>query len=342
MRRIYHKAMILTGLLMMLLSFGAGTLAAADIPDELKKLKPKDFPQKPIELMVMYPAGGGMDVTARILAKHLEKYVGTKVIVVNKTGGGGMVGHTYLTTVAKPDGYTLGVLCDVIVSNDLLRANGRWSYTDLIPLAFINFTPITWIVRTDSEFGNYSAEQLLAYAKENPGQLDISTMKDIFFDFLNLKIQLTAGVKFNMIPYQGGAAGVTALLGGHLDVANAFLGEFKSHLEAGKVRAVTVSDKQRYVFLPEVPTFNEILGVDDIMFGAYRWITYPKGLDMERAKFLEAAIQMALRDPAVIKDYSNAGIDVGTRYLTGAETAAEVAEIYENYKNLFKAIGRIE
>jgi tripartite-type tricarboxylate transporter receptor subunit TctC len=324
----------------LLISFPAGSLMAEGIPNELAKLKPEDFPKKPIELMVMYPAGGGMDVTARVLAKHLPKYVGNKVIVVNKTGGGGMIGHTYLTTVAEPDGYTLGVLCDVILSNDLLRAEGKWSHTDMIPLAFINFTPITWIVRSDSDFGKMSLKEVIDWAKAHPDQLKISMMKDNFFEFLPLKVQLTTGAKFNMIPFQGGGPGVTALLGGHVDVAQGFLGEFKSHLEAGTVKAIGVSDKQHYVFLPDVPTFNEVLGVDDIMFGAYRWVAYPKGLSADRAKFLEAAIQMALRDPAVIEDYAKIGIDVGTRYLTGEETAAEVEEMYENYKSLFKAIGK--
>ena len=311
MGRFFRRTVALSGLLVLMICFSAGSVLAADIPDALKKLKPKDFPQKPIELMVMYPAGGGMDVTARILAKHLDKYVGTKVIVVNKTGGGGMVGHTYLTTAAKPDGYTLGVLCDVILSNDLLRAQGKWSYTHMVPLAFINFTPITWIVQSESKFGKMSQKEILDYAKANPGELKVSMMKDNFFEFLPLKLQLTTGAKLNMIPFQGGAPGVTALLGGHVDVAQAFLGEFKSHLEAGKVKAVGVSAKERYVFLPEIPTFNETLGVKDIMFGAYRWITYPKGLSPDRAAFLEAAIQMALRDPAVIEDYAKAGIDVG-------------------------------
>ena len=90
-----------------LLSALLATPAAAQSGDpkaELAKLKPKDFPTGPIEYTVVYPAGGGMDVTARLLAKYVEKWSGDKIVVNNRTGGAGMVGHAYLATQAKPDG----------------------------------------------------------------------------------------------------------------------------------------------------------------------------------------------------------------------------------------------
>jgi len=107
-----HSLKVLAGLL---LSAGLTTPALAADP-AVAKLKPKDFPNQPIEYTVVYPAGGGMDVTARLLAKYVEKVSGDKVLVNNRTGGGGMVGHTFLATQAKNDGYTV-----VFVP----RANGR-------------------------------------------------------------------------------------------------------------------------------------------------------------------------------------------------------------------------
>jgi tripartite-type tricarboxylate transporter receptor subunit TctC len=317
-------------------------IIAGDIPAELQKIKPEDFPRKPIELVVVYPAGGGMDVTARILAKHLEKYVGTKCIVVNKTGGAGMVGHTYLATAAKNDGYTVGVLANTILSDDLLRAKGAWSYKDLEPLAYLNFTPVTWIVNTDSEYKDYSLKQIVDYAKGNPNQLKIAIVKDIVFEFVVIKTELVTGAKFNKIPFQGGAPGITALLGNHVDVANAFIGEAKSNLDAGTVRPIGVAGPTEYPYLKGVPTFNEVLGTDDILFGAWRYVGVPKGVNEERKRFLEAAIQMTLRDPECIKDYDKTGIDVGTRYLTGTEAGEELDKLYELDKMLYKNIGKVQ
>src|SRR6516162_11931990 len=93
------------------------TPAAAQNDDakaELARVKPKDFPTAPIEYTVVYPPGGGMDVTARLLAKHVEKWSGDRIVVNNRTGGAGMVGHAYLATQAKPDGYTVGVIANLM------------------------------------------------------------------------------------------------------------------------------------------------------------------------------------------------------------------------------------
>jgi tripartite-type tricarboxylate transporter receptor subunit TctC len=81
-----------------------------DAKAELVRLKPNDFPTAPIEYTVVYPAGGGMDVTARLLAKYVEKWSNDRIVVNNRTGGAGMVGHAYLATQAKPDGYTVGII----------------------------------------------------------------------------------------------------------------------------------------------------------------------------------------------------------------------------------------
>src|SRR4029079_13397589 len=111
-----------------LLSALLATPAAAQSGDpkaELAKLRPEDFPTGPIEYTVVYPTGGGMDVTARLLAKYVEKWSGDKIIVNNRTGGAGMVGHAYLATQAKPDGYTVGVLANLMWGDAVLRAPGH-------------------------------------------------------------------------------------------------------------------------------------------------------------------------------------------------------------------------
>ena len=97
-----------------LVSFMMWMPALAQDKAAVARLKPKDFPTQPIEFTVVYPAGGGMDVTGRLLAKYVEKWSGERIIVNNRTGGAGMVGHTYLATQAKPDGHTVGVLANLV------------------------------------------------------------------------------------------------------------------------------------------------------------------------------------------------------------------------------------
>src|SRR5437588_10988622 len=98
-----------------------------DAKADLAKLKPKDFPTQPIEYTVVYPAGGGMDVTARLLAKYVEKWSDHRIIVNNRTGGAGMVGHAYLATQAKPDGYTVGIIANLMWGDAMLRPQDRWT-----------------------------------------------------------------------------------------------------------------------------------------------------------------------------------------------------------------------
>ena len=103
----------------------------ADMKAQINKLKPRDFPSQPVEMTVVYPAGGGMDMTGRLVAKSFEKWSGQKAIVNNRTGGAGLVGHTYLATQAKNDGYQLGVIANFIFADSMLRAQGRWTYADV-------------------------------------------------------------------------------------------------------------------------------------------------------------------------------------------------------------------
>jgi len=120
-------------------------IAIAQTSPDVTKLKPAGFPTQPIEFTVVYPAGGGMDLTARLLAKFSEQVSGDKILVNNRTGGAGMVGHAYLATQAKPDGYTVGILANLVWGDAILRGQGKWSLSDIETIAYINSDALTWV-----------------------------------------------------------------------------------------------------------------------------------------------------------------------------------------------------
>src|SRR3989442_13347120 len=130
----------------------APAMAQSDQKAAFARLKPKDFPTQPIEFTVVYPAGGGMDVTARLLAKYVEKWSGDRIIVNNRTGGAGMVGHSYLATQAKPDGYTVGVIGSLMWGDAMVRAQGRWAYTDLEPIGCLTSDALSWVGPTEGPY----------------------------------------------------------------------------------------------------------------------------------------------------------------------------------------------
>jgi tripartite-type tricarboxylate transporter receptor subunit TctC len=109
----------------------------------------------------VYPAGGGMDINARLIARQVEKVSGAGTVVNNRVGGAGLVGHTYLTTQAPNDGYTVAVIANLIFADSMLRAKDRWSYTNLEPIAFLNTEGINLVVATSGPFKDKSFKEIV-------------------------------------------------------------------------------------------------------------------------------------------------------------------------------------
>jgi tripartite-type tricarboxylate transporter receptor subunit TctC len=298
-------------------------------------LKPKDYPAQPIEFVVAFPPGGGMDVTARILAKYVENYIDGRIIVVNKPGGGGFVGNTYLSTQAKNDGYTVGIISTGILTDDLLKAKGAWSYKNIESLAFINEDPVSWIVSTSGPLKDKSLKDIIEIIKQKPDTLKISVIPDAYFQWCAESVELYTGGRFIIVPFQGGVPGITSMLGGHVDLSSGYLTEYKGFLEAGKVSVIAQTGSARSSFLPNVPTFNEVMKREDILWSVGRYAGVPKGTPKDCMAYLSAAIDAALHDPDCIADYDKAGIKIGEKYMDGKQTDAELGKIYGNYKDFF-------
>ena len=323
-------------------SFLTSAYAQTDVKAKLKAIKPKDYPTEPITFVVVYPAGGGMDVTARMLAKYVEKYIENRVVVENRTGAGGLIGHTYLTTQAKNDGYTVGIVAGgYFWQDDLLRAKGKWSCMNMEAVAYINEDPNTWIVSTEGPLKDKSLKDVIELAKQKPDTIKAAISVDTTPQFLVEDVEMSSGAKFTKVPFQGGAPGVIAMLGGHIDIAGYYYNEYQSHLEAGKVRALAQAGAERSVYLPNTPTFNEVLGTNHILWAVWRYAAVPKGVPPERLKYLEEAILAALHDPECIKEYEKLGSKVGIKYMDAKQTAQEVERHYKATRDFLIKTGRI-
>jgi putative tricarboxylic transport membrane protein len=335
------RGLLLVCAVVIAIGLPATARAQGEVKARLQALKPPDYPTQPIELVVVYPAGGGMDVTARLLAKYVEKYTDHRMIVVNKTGGGGFIGHSYLATSAKNDGYTVGILSGSLWTDEMMRAKGRWSHRDLTPIAFVNYDLTTWIVSTDGPFKDRSLKDVVALAKAKPGSVRAAIVPDMAFQFLAESVEMATGARLVKVPFQGGAPGITALLGGHVEIATGFLTEYRGQLEAGKVKVIAVAGHERSPYFPSVPTFNEALGTDSLVWPAWRFAAVPKGTPPERARYLEAAIDAALHDQDLVEEYRKTGVIAGVKYLTAKETTEQVERLYGLDREFFTKTGRI-
>lgn len=251
-----------------------------------------DYPEKGLTLIVAYGAGGGTDVTARLLAKDLERTIRRPVIVQNVTGGGGWNGWSSIAN-GRPDGYTLGYInVPNLFAGYLDPKIGRPERLDSFTLLMNHVTDYCiWAVPARSPF--MSVKEVVAAAKSRPGGVSITAHGYGNEDHLAiLSMQATAGVRFKVVHNKGTADSKAQVLGGHVDVLAANVSEVAAQHKARELRVLGVMSRNRSEFLPDVPTFRE-QGFDQ-EWSVSRGITAPKGLPRETAdvliRFLEATI----------------------------------------------------
>ena len=324
------------------IAFAAPVSAQADPKAQLAKLKPKDFPSQPVEYTVVYPAGGGMDVTARLLAKAVEKASGDKILVNNRTGGAGMVGHSYLATQAKPDGYTVGVLANLVWGDAMLRAQGKWQVSDLEPIGYLNSDALSWITQTDGVLKGKGLKEIVQMAKDKPGTLRVAVVPGSMWEYLVELIEAASGAKFLRVPFQGGGAGITALIGGNVDIAQGFFSEFRGHLDAGKVAQVAVAAGERLPSSKDVPTFNELLGGNDYVWNVIRFVVAPKATPADRKAYLAATVQAAMADPELIAEYRKAGVYFDSKLSSSTSIASDLNAYAERERAFYLKTGRLK
>ncbi len=302
--------------------------------------KPTNYPERPIEMVVVYPAGGGMDVTARVLAQESERVLGYQFRVQNRVGGGGITGHTYIAN-ASPDGYTLGVVANPFLLLDFMVREGKFNQNDFDPLVGINFSPVAWVVRTDSPLGKMDFNAVIAEAKKNPGSLKVGVMPNNTFEFVTELVEKAKGVKFAHVPFQGGKPGVTALLGGHIDLTNAFYEEVDQYVRAGTLRVIAVSDNKRFPRLPDAPPMTDLgVPLTGGTWGAARMVVMPKGVSPEIRKYLEAELMKVLNDPATALAFDKVGVVVLPT--DSAETRRTFLEAQTALESFLKQSGRLK
>src|SRR5918993_2264508 len=233
------------------------------------------YPQRPVQLIVPWGAGGGTDATARIIATLLEKELKQPFNVVNRTGGSGVVGHDAIAK-ATPDGYTIGM---ITVEITMMHHVGltQLKHTDYTPIGLVNADPAAINVRADSPYK--SVKDLIAAIKANPGKMKASgtgqggiwhlaiagLLKDLKVD--------PAAVPW--VPSNGAAPGLQDLVAGGVEIVPCSLPEARSLIDAGKVKSLAIMDSKPAALYPNVPTIKAATG-SDWKIGAWRGIAAPK------------------------------------------------------------------
>ncbi|WP_298853986.1 tripartite tricarboxylate transporter substrate binding protein [uncultured Ruegeria sp.] len=269
----------------------------------------EEYPERPIMMMVSYGAGGATDFQARIvtMTSGNEDALGMPIAIINKPGAGGRVGWNWFATQADPDGYTLAAYNVPHFIAQSIKGGVEYSTDSFEPIANWGADPAVFVVGADSEFN--SMEDIVAYAKENPGKLTVSGAGlFVGHHIAALQIDKAAGTKMAYIPTKGGGAAAMKaviageVLGGINNLSDAFRAQ-----EAGNVKILGVADLERSTFLPDVPTMKEQgLDVDNSSVN-FRGVMVPKGTPPEVIEKLAATVPEMFANSRVAKKMEAGG-----------------------------------
>lgn len=272
-------------------------------------------PEENITTIVAYKAGSGTDTTARILSEYANEYLGKTMVIENLEGGSGSIGWTRLAE-AKPDGYTIGYVNLPTLASNIIEGLGNYSMDDFIPIANHVTETSLIIVSADSEFK--TLEDLVKYAKENPGVLKASTNGNKASNHIGAELfAQSAGFEYTAIPYGGTADQLLALRQGEVDFTSAKEADISSMMS--EVRVLGSFSDERLESMPDVPTLKES-GYYDKWYGSARALVLPKGAPDNIVNFYREAFKNAMQDPKYLEAAEKAGVT--TDYKDGDATKA--------------------
>lgn len=296
-------------------------------------------PDRAVTYIVPWGAGGGTDANSRQVAAMLERKWGQPFNVVNRTGGNGVTGHSAIA-MADPDGYTIGA---VTVEINTMHWVGLTELTteDITPLALVDIVPASVLVRADSEYETLG--DLLAFARENPGELTASGTSLGGIWHLALAGMLNAeGLEpdaIRWIPSQGAAPALQELIAGGVDVATPALSEGKGLVEGGEVRALAYMHDAPMAALPDVPTTADALD-SGWTLAAYITTSGPAGMEEAVACSYEAALAEIFATDEWAEFKAGRGADVVS--MPRDELAAFMAESDAALGEVIAAVGLSE
>jgi tripartite-type tricarboxylate transporter receptor subunit TctC len=300
----------------------------------------QDYPNHPITLIVPFPAGGGVDAVARIVADKLSHALGQPIVIDNRGGAGGVIG-TRLAARAAPDGYTLVMAHTGTtgINPTLYATPGYDPRKDFTPIGLISSTPI--VIMTHPSFAPKTIGELVAFAKANPGKLNIGTPPMGTGGYLSAELfKATAAVEATIVLYKGTGPLTNDLLGGQVPVAFNVMAPAMGNLQAGTLRAIAVLGPQRSSLLPNVPTADES-GLPGFEAMLHYGLLAPTGTPAPIIARLNAELRKAVAsDDVKARIHADGGDELVS---TPAEYAADMDKEAAKWSPLIRKLGlRVE
>ncbi|WP_121062390.1 Bug family tripartite tricarboxylate transporter substrate binding protein [Chachezhania antarctica] len=296
----------------------------------------QDFPAKPVTWIVPYTPGGITDTRSRLIADEFGKALGQTVVVENKPGAGGTLGLEYVAR-ADADGYTIiyGTLGTLAAAPSLYEDLRYDSLADFEPVHMMGSSPNTVIAYKDTPYS--TPEELIAYAKEHPGEVTVGLAGIGTGTHLASELFANAaGIELLQVPYKGSAPMLNDLIAGRLDVAFDYPVSTLGHVQSGSVKVLGVTSAERLALFPDAPTMTEA-GLPEAETGSWSGIFVPAGTPPERVEILADAFATAMESDAVKDAFDKVQSEIWM--MRGQEMKDHVSAEQDRWSQIIESAG---
>ncbi|WP_202079024.1 Bug family tripartite tricarboxylate transporter substrate binding protein [Caldalkalibacillus salinus] len=297
-----------------------------------------DFPERSIDIIVPYAPGGTTDTSARALASVASQYMPNEVEVnvINKAGGGGVVGTTEASS-AKPDGYTIGMTTSGPMTIKPHTDNTAYNPDTLKPILQVVGTPNVLVVQADAPWEDY--DEWFEYVSNNPEAFSYGTSGAGLTQHISMEaFTAETGAELTHVPFEGGAPALSALLGGHVEGALVQTTEALPHIQSGELRPIVNTGTFKPEELADVPLLTE-KGVD-VQSDVWTGLVAPEDTPDEVVQILHDVFKEVLEDEQVIETFENLG--VSTSYAGPEDFYEIIKQDYDINGDVLKAAGIID
>ncbi|GAB4389943.1 MAG: tripartite tricarboxylate transporter substrate binding protein [Thermodesulfovibrionales bacterium] len=294
-----------------------------------------EFPDEPLKLTVSYSPGGATDFQARIVTMKGQDYLGQPIVIINKPGGGGMVGWNWFVTEAAKDGYELVAynIPHFIAQSIVYPNKAKYSIRNMEPIANWGTDPAVLVVPADSPFN--SVDDLVKFAKENPGKATFSGAgMFVGHHIALLQMEKAAGVKTTYIPYKGGVPALLAVISG--EVKAGFNNLSDAYRSRDRLKILAVADIERSSFLPDLKTFQELGYAVDNTSNNRRGIAAPVGTPPEIIEKLSKGFAEMFNDKKIMERMEETGS--GVKVIPRDELKKEWEKIEASLKTVLEEL----
>jgi tripartite-type tricarboxylate transporter receptor subunit TctC len=293
----------------------------------------QSFPTKPVNLIVPWPAGGSSDLAMRAFAEAAQKHLGQSIVIENKPGASGTLGPAQMAATAKPDGYTVAQMPITVFRLPYMTKTTFDPTKDFTYVAGLTGYTFGVVVNSKSPWKTF--QELIAYAKANPGKVKYGTPGTGTSLHIGMEqIAKQTGAKWTQVPFKGAAETNAALLGEHVDAVADSTG-WRALVQSGDFRLLVTWGAERTKNWPDVPTLKE-LGINLVANSPYG-IAGPKGMDPKVVAVLHDAFAKAVKEPVYLESLRS--FDQELAYLNAADYAKHAADQIEEAKKLIADLG---